>query len=589
MASLFDFLEGRSQAPSGTTPSDVNSEKTSNPPTLTLTKKEKAAKLALIARIRLRKNLKSNFPEFMRHFWRVVEPDTPLVWNWHLDVLADELVTAPPSAKVVFNVPPGTGKSLTFVLFRAWLWANNAQLRFFNASYGAHLSVRDNVKLRNLIQSREYQLLFPNVQLRGDQNAKERFETTEGGWSVATSVGGAGTGEHPDYKFIDDPLSEQQSRSPVERLEANLWIDRTLTMRGLTRNVRSFLIMQRLHEDDPTGHVMKQGGWKLVRFPMRFEKCTCPKPYYCEGCGAEFDTNKSIWDNGVTWAHDNPLLLPCGPVFSRPDQELIRCPLHKADPNWQPDPRDLRTIPGELLMPTLFTEAKVRGVELALGPYGTAGQLQQRPSPEGGGLFKREWFSIVDALPSAPRSKVREARGWDTAGTEGDGDWTVGVRIYQVEIQPETRLKRLGHPDDITPAQYHYYITSVVRAQTANVDKLIRATAEADGRNVDQREEKEGGSAGVAVIRARANALRGYPYSGVQISGDKVTRAKPFRTQCEAGNVFLLRGEWNTVYLDELTHFPTGDHDDQVDGSSCAFNALLMDKPKQTKATWGRG
>lgn len=541
MASLLDLLEGRLKGKSLDAPVERSIDQ---PPAATredtpplLTKAQRDVYLQQIRRVKLRRALKGNFEAFAKYFWPVLEPDVDLVWSWHLSALATELSAAPPNSKTAINVPPGTGKSNLFILFRAWRWANNAGYRFFSASYGAHLSVRDNVKLRNLIQSKEYQTLFPNVVVSGDQNAKEKFETTEGGWSIATSVGGTGTGEHPDYKFIDDPLSEKQSRSAVERAAANLWMDRTLSTRGLTRNVITFLIMQRLAEDDPTGHAIAQGGWNLIRFPMRFEKCTC-----------------------------------------RPEAEEV-CPLHKADPKWVPDPRDIRTEPGQLLMPELFTEEKVRTVELVLGPYGTAGQLQQRPSPEGGGLFRREWFKIVDALPTVPKGKARWARGWDTAGTEGDGDWTVGVKLLQVEE---------AKPQGDSPGQYSYYVTSVVRAQTANVDKLIRATALADGKQVDQREEKEGGSAGIAVIAARANALRGFSYSGVPISGDKVTRAKPLRTQVEAGNVYLLRGEWNEAYLDELAHFPTGAHDDQVDASSCAFNALLLERPKGTRATWGR-
>jgi predicted phage terminase large subunit-like protein len=119
------------------------------------------------------------------------------------------------------------------------------------------------------------------------------------------------------------------------------------------------------------------------------------------------------------------------------------------------------------------------------------------------------------------------------------------------------------------------------------VDKLIRATADIDGQGCAQREEKEGGSAGVAVIAARTKTLVGRDYEGVQISGSKVTRSKPFRAQCEAGNVYLLRGAWNSEYVKELCGFPTAKHDDQVDGSSCAFNAVLLEPPPQPQfLTW---
>ncbi len=106
-------------------------------------------------------------------------------------------------------------------------------------------------------------------------------------------------------------------------------------------------------------------------------------------------------------------------------------------------------------------------------------------------------------------------------------------------------------------------------------------TAAFDGVGCSQREEKEGGSAGKVVVEARLKAMAGYDYAGVVISGDKVTRSKPFRAQVEGGNVALVRGEWNEAYIRQLCDFPTGSHDDMVDASSCAFNAVLLEPEPQ--------
>jgi predicted phage terminase large subunit-like protein len=305
------------------------------------------------------------------------------------------------------------------------------------------------------------------------------------------------------------------------------------------------VVMQRLHEDDLTGHLLKKGGWGHVCFPMRYEKCTCP-----------------------------------GAIEVIPEDQ--RCPLHKADPNWAPDPRDPRTEPGELMFPALFDEKKVHLLELDLGPYGTAGQLQQRPAPEGGGLFKREWFKYADAVPAI----VRRVRGWDTAGTEGGGDYTAGVRICEgfawgpsAENPKVRKLQSTGQ----------FFVEHVERKQVgeAGVNALMKATAEADGKACPIREEKDPGAGGKAVVAARARLLVGFDYGFNALGANKIVRAKPFRAQCEAGNVFLLRGDWNEEYLKELCSFPTGSYDDQVDGSSCAFNALLLEPPpRQSDCTW---
>jgi predicted phage terminase large subunit-like protein len=459
---------------------------------------------------------------FVEKAWDIVEPMMPFYRNWHIDELCEvlESVTRGETKRVLINVPPGTMKSLLVsVFFPAWEWASNPSLKYLTASYSAHLSIRDNVRLRQIVTSDWYQGHFPHVRLTGDQSAKEKFSTTRQGLRFATSVNGAGTGEHIDRIIIDDPLTAQQARSSIERDSANLWFSNTISSRGIGRGVAIIVIMQRLHQEDMSGYLLARGGFEHVKFPMRYE-----------------------------------------PTREASDRQ----PAHVADA------RDHRTVAGELLMPALLPEPVVRQLEIDLGPYGTAGQLQQRPAPEGGGLFKREWFKFVEAAPA----KAQRCRGWDTAGTEGGGDYTVGAKLAMADGQ--------------------FYVEHVHRKQLgpAGVDALIQQTAAADGRQCWQREEKERGASGVAVVTSRAKMLNGVDYAAVAISGDKVTRARPFRAQCEAGNVSLVRtgdyviDAWIEPYIAELCDFPAGAHDDQVDGSSCAFNSLVSEKKKSGQLVW---
>ena len=448
---------------------------------------------------------------FVRKVWHLVEPDKELLWNWHLDIVASALcdVTAGRCKRLVINIPPGCMKSLLVsVIWPAWEWASMPGLRYLTASYGSQLSIRDNLRLRDIVTSPWFRDSY-GVRMAGDQNAKERFENVDGGWRIATSVGGVGTGEHPDRIIIDDPHTAQQARSAVERQTAIDWFKRTVSSRGIARERAIVVIMQRLHQEDLAGHLLKMPGWQHVCLPMRFE------------------------------------------------------------PGPNVHPRDPRRTAGELLWPKLFPEPAVKQLELDLDPYGAASQLQQRPSPEGGGLFKRAWFKIVDELPKVAAPMCR---GWDTAGTAGGGDWTVGVKI-------------------MGPVNGIWYVCDVARGQwsPAEVDRIMLQTAQVDGIHVRQREEKEPGSSGKAVIDARSRSLARFDYAGVQISGDKVTRARPFRAQCEAGNVCLLRGAWNEAYLRELEHFPVGENDDQADGSSCAYNELAAGPPavRQVGVSWG--
>src|SRR5262249_54039895 len=82
------------------------------------------------------------------------------------------------------------------------------------------------------------------------------------------------------------------------------------------------------------------------------------------------------------------------------------------------------------------------------------------------------------------------------------------------------------------------------------------------------------GSAGKEVAEDKVKMLAGFPVHAERVTGDKAVRAEPFAAQAEAGNVRLVRGPWNAAYVDELTAFPNGANDDQVDGSSGAFNKL---------------
>jgi len=99
-------------------------------------------------------------------------------------------------------------------------------------------------------------------------------------------------------------------------------------------------------------------------------------------------------------------------------------------------------------------------------------------------------------------------------------------------------------------------------------------TATLDGPEVQIWLEQEGGSGGKESAQVSLRELAGFNVKAERVTGSKTVRAMPFAAQCEAGNVRLVRGSWAPAYLDELTVFPAGTHDDQVDGTSGAFNKL---------------
>ena len=179
-----------------------------------------------------------------------------------------------------------------------------------------------------------------------------------------------------------------------------------------------------------------------------------------------------------------------------------------------------------------------------------------------GSMFDRTQFEILEPAEIPDFTKDTEiVRFWDLAGTEPspsypDPDWTVGC---------------LGAMHEGI-----FYILDVrrIRAKGDKVEKFIRETAEEDGPDISIQMEQEPGSAGKNLIDQYARyVLAGYAFTGQRATGDKETRAKPMSAAVANGNVRLLRGNWNTDYIDEMSAFPEANvHDDQVDASVHAFN-----------------
>lgn len=480
------------------------------------------------------RKMSSSLLEFVRGAWHIVEPNREFVSNWHIEELCKHLedVANGKVKRTIINVPPGTMKTLLVsVFFPCWLWTRNSKLKILTASYSAPRAYDSNLAGRKVIRSDWFQQYWP-LRLKSDQDEKGRFDSVAGGWRIATSVGGEGTGLHPDFILIDDASTAIDAQSDVERGNVTTWFSGTVTSRGAGIDAAIVVLGQRLHEEDLSGYLLNGptgSTYVHVCWPMRFER-------------------------------------------SRPPTD------HEPD-GYVADPRDRRTTEGELLWPALFPEAKVKQLEMDLAED-APGQLQQRPAAKGGRLFKIEQFKFYDAPPAL----MRIARGWDTGATEGGGDPTVGVKIGEEIVSAVENGRRIARPSG------RYYVLDVERESLGpdGVDALMLSTAEKDGVAVAQREEREGGSSGKAVTSARLKLLKGFDYAEVPKNVNKVIYSKPYRAQVNGGNVYLPRGaSWVPAYMNELRDFPTVKHDDQVDASATAFNAVLLEEAKpQVDCTW---
>lgn len=479
--------------------------------------------------------------DFVRRAWVELEGQgTPYVHNWHIDLLCEylEQFRARSIVNLLCNVPPGTMKSIIVsVCFHPWVWADQPEKRFLTASYNGDLAMRDSVRSRELIASDWYQSLWGNVVHIDKRNdSKNRYHTLEGGWRIATSVGGRATGEHPDFKIIDDPHNVKEAESDVEREAALVWYDLTLSARGASRGAGEAVIMQRLHARDLAGHIMQlpdfANQWRHICIPMEAE----------------------------------------------------------AEPRMPPDatlPGDPRTEVGQLLWPALFTRPIVDVLKQRLGEYGAAGQMQQRPNPPGGGVLKVGSFRLwPHDRPLPDFSYV--VQSYDTAYTEKTENdpcacsvWGVFDRVVRKGEKTTTVGcamlldawdERLGYPDmrerviDDWAATY---------GGTEEVDGVksgnIKFKLEHPPRKPDLVLVEDKGS-GISLLQDLGQA--GVPCRGYNPGkADKLARAHVCAPLLELGVLYVMESTknpgkpiaWAKDFLKQLEEFNKAEHDDYVD------------------------
>lgn len=184
--------------------------------------------------------------------------------------------------------------------------------------------------------------------------------------------------------------------------------------------------------------------------------------------------------------------------------------------------------------------------------------------PSAGLYFKRAHFEIVEAAPA----DVQRIRYWDRAATEEspnnpDPDYTVGAKLS---------MDRNGI--------FYFEHIERLRANPDNVQRVIKNLASQDGRTCMIGLEGEPGASGKFEAQFVARLLAGFHVKIFPAVKDKITRALPLASQVQAGNVKMVRGDWNDAFFVEAENFPpeTTGHDDQVDACSGAFNALVQCK-----------
>ncbi len=494
---------------------------------------------------------------FMKLGWAALEPGVDFVPNWGVAAVCDHLeaVTSGQIRRLLINVPPGCTKSMTTnVFWPAWEWGPKAlaHYRYISFAHEVNLATRDNVRCRNLINSEWYQDKWgDNFTFRKDQNGKEYYENTQTGFRQSCAAN-ALTGRRGDRVIADDPHSVEGAESDAKREEMLRVFSETVPTR-LNKPAESAIvvIMQRIHERDVSGHILaKELGYEHLMLPMRFEedrRCfsVVPPTYMDNPKPVEVWYDKS----NLTWSQDEK---PTN------DDEL------KVEERYN---IDIRENDGDLLDPTRFPETAVAELETALsswgGTYPIAGQLQQRPVPRGGGMFKKDDFKFVDTIKGLNGSFVR---GWDLAASDTKkSPWTVGAKLFKC-----------------TDGRIIIVDVARFRKTPGAVEQAIQNVCEQDGMGrATQDFPQDPGQAGKVQSANYGKLLHGHIVRTSPESGDKLKRAEPFAAQVELGNVYLLRGEWNDTFLNEAQSFPNGVYKDQIDACSRAYGNFVMKRTRR--------
>jgi hypothetical protein len=213
--------------------------------------------------------VKSDLKMFLRHAFRLMNPNTAFMENWHIDSIVYELELAikGEQSRLIINLPPRYLKSFIIsVVLPAFILGNDPTAKIICISYSDQLGKHLASEFKRIVEADWYHQLYPDVTPM--KSTENDFKTDRGGRRYTTSVGGSLTGIGGDFIFIDDSIKPDDAKSDLLREKTNDWYTSTVLSR-LDDKQKGILIvvMQRLHVSDLTGFIEKKGGYRKISYP----------------------------------------------------------------------------------------------------------------------------------------------------------------------------------------------------------------------------------------------------------------------------------------------------------------------------------
>ena len=489
-----------------------------------------------------RKMAEVSLAEYSKLAWRVVEPATKYIHNWHIDAIAEHLqaVTDGQIKRLLINVPPRCQKSLNVAVFwPTWVWGpkRKPSTRWLFISYAESLSIRDSIKCRNIIQSKWYQGLWGDAyKLAGDQNEKRKFKNDKTGERIASSIEGTNTGEGGDIVVIDDPHNVSDGESDAKR-ETTLFTFKEVIPSRLNdpKTGAIVIVMQRVHDRDVSAVALEQGYIHLC-LPMEYEP-----------------------------------------------SRMITTPIGFNDP---------RTKEGELLWPERIGKEEIEGkngYKHSLGSYAYAGQYQQRPTPRGGGMIKKHWLRYwVPKGRKFPPVTVRMQDGslFECPQIELPEQFNIKIQSWDMNFK-ETNDSAFVCGQVLAQLVASRFLLDQIR-EVLDFPKTLAAFSQLTDKHPDATakyiEDKANGPAVISTMRNKISGI-----IPVEPEGDKVARMAAISYLIEAGNYYIPHPAlfpWVEEYVAEITAFPKSAYKDQCDTTSQGLNKLRHDYPAPEKTEY---
>ncbi|HWY71983.1 MAG TPA: phage terminase large subunit [Terriglobales bacterium] len=466
-----------------------------------------------------------NFYSFLIRSFVELNPATEVAENWHIEVMAQELERCRLGEikRLIVNLPPRSLKShCASVALPAWIMGHNPSAQIICASYAQDLADKHAIDCRALMNSEFYQRLFPATRLSPEKRAVGDFLTTARGCRKATSVGGVLTGRGADFIIIDDPLQPDKALSDTRRNACNDWYDNTLVSRLNHKLTGCILIvMQRLHEDDLVGHVLEterrqaidvEPKWNVVRFAAI----------------ADEEETHVVQRLGQTFTYTRRA--------------------------------------GEILHPEREPREILDQLRETLGEYHFAGQYQQSPAPQGGGIVKPAWFKTYTES-ERPQQFDCIFQSWDTANKATElSDYSVCTTWGVLRTPGST-----GAGSSMSWGISRVYLLDVLRLRLdyPELKRMVREhAARWSAKNVLIEDRASGTQLCQELVHEGMHFIQ-----KCQPKNDKIMRMHTVTSTIKNGFVYLPeKAPWLAQYVHELATFPNGKHDDQADSTSQALD-----------------